>query len=101
MSHSIWHDHSVAAPLTTAFAISTSQITTVHHQAQSLAQMAIAWALRDPRMTSALIGASRPEQIDECVKALANVLFDESELAEIDQHAKDLNINLWSQSSMS
>ena len=55
----------------------------------------------DPRMTSALIGASRPEQIDDCVKALANVLFDESELAEIDQHAKDLNINLWSQSSMS
>jgi L-glyceraldehyde 3-phosphate reductase len=75
--------------------------TIAQRRGQSLAQMAIAWVLRGPRMTSALIGASRPEQIDDCVKAPANMLFDESELAEIDQHAKGLNANLWSQSSKS
>src|SRR5262245_41359315 len=66
---------------------------------QSLAQMAIAWVLRDQRMTSALIGASRPEQIDENVAALANLEFTRDELAEIDRHAVDSNINLWSASS--
>jgi L-glyceraldehyde 3-phosphate reductase len=54
---------------------------------QSLAQMAIAWVLRDPRMTSALIGASRPAQIADCVGALANPDFTTEELAEIDRHA--------------
>ncbi len=68
---------------------------------QSLAQMAIAWTLRDPRMTTALIGASRPEQVEDCVGALANLNFDKSELAEIDRHAVDSNLNLWSASSSS
>jgi L-glyceraldehyde 3-phosphate reductase len=51
---------------------------------QSLAQMALAWVLRDGRMTSALIGASRVEQIEQNVAALANLQFSESELAAID-----------------
>ncbi|WP_119388418.1 L-glyceraldehyde 3-phosphate reductase [Taklimakanibacter lacteus] len=66
---------------------------------QSLAQMAIAWVLRDPRMTTALIGASRPEQIDENVGALARLDFTAAELAEIDRHAVDSDINLWAESS--
>lgn len=66
---------------------------------QSLAQMAIAWVLRDPRMTSALIGASRPEQVEDCVVALAQPTFDAEELAAIDRHAVDSDINLWARSS--
>lgn len=66
---------------------------------QSLAQMAIAWVLRDTRLTSALIGASRPEQIDENVGALARLDFTTAELAEIDRHAVDSDINLWAESS--
>jgi L-glyceraldehyde 3-phosphate reductase len=66
---------------------------------QSLAQMAIAWVLRDPRMTSALIGVSRPEQLDDCIKAAAGAPFYAAELAEIDQYAVDCNLNLWSESS--
>lgn len=66
---------------------------------QTLAQMAIAWVLRDPRMTTALIGASRPEQIDENVGALARLDFSPDELAEIDRYAVDSNINLWAASS--
>ncbi len=66
---------------------------------QTLAQMAIAWVLRDPRMTTALIGASRTSQVEDCVGALANPNFDKAELAEIDQHAVDSNLNLWATSS--
>ena len=66
---------------------------------QTLAQMAIAWILRDPRMTSALIGASRVEQIEDCVAALKNLAFDAAELAEIDRHAQDSGVNLWATSS--
>nr|WP_315225070.1 L-glyceraldehyde 3-phosphate reductase [uncultured Albidiferax sp.] len=66
---------------------------------QSLAQMAIAWVLRDPRMTSALIGASRPEQIVELVGALKQLDFSAEELARIDQHAVDGGINLWKRPS--
>jgi L-glyceraldehyde 3-phosphate reductase len=66
---------------------------------QSLAQMAVAWVLRDERMTSALIGASRPEQIKEIVGALKNTAFTKKELGEIDKHAKDSDINLWKRSS--
>ena len=66
---------------------------------QSLAQMALAWVLRDPRMTTALIGASRPEQVEDCIGALANLHFEDKELSEIDQHAVDSDINLWSKSS--
>ena len=62
---------------------------------QSLAQMAIAWVLRDPRMTSALIGASRPEQIREIVGALKNTEFSKKELKDIDRYAEDAGINLW------
>jgi L-glyceraldehyde 3-phosphate reductase len=66
---------------------------------QSLAQMALAWVLRDSRVTSAVIGASRPEQIDDCVGALARLSFGRDELDKIDRYAVDSNINLWAQSS--
>jgi L-glyceraldehyde 3-phosphate reductase len=62
---------------------------------QSLAQMAVAWVLRHPGMSSALIGASKPEQITELVGALDNLQFSADELAAIDQHAVDGGINLW------
>ncbi|WP_407316090.1 L-glyceraldehyde 3-phosphate reductase [Pseudomonas sp. nanlin1] len=67
---------------------------------QSLAQMALAWTLRDPRVTSALIGASRPEQIVENVKALDNLAFTAQELAEIDGFAQEGGINLWEKPSL-
>ncbi len=66
---------------------------------QTLAQMAIAWTLRDPRMTSALIGASRVEQIEDCLAALKHLDFSAGELAEIDRHAVDSDMNLWAASS--
>jgi L-glyceraldehyde 3-phosphate reductase len=66
---------------------------------QSLAQMAIAWTLRDARVTSALIGASSVQQLDENLAALENLEFTDEELATIDQHAVDAGINLWSSSS--
>ena len=62
---------------------------------QSLAQMALAWALRDARITSVLIGASSVSQLDENLDALQNLQFTEGELAEIDQYAVDGNIDLW------
>jgi len=66
---------------------------------QSLAQMAIAWTLRDPRVTSALIGASSVEQLEQNVAALDELEFSAEELAEIDRHAVDSGINLWAASS--
>jgi L-glyceraldehyde 3-phosphate reductase len=66
---------------------------------QSLAQMAIAWVLRDPRLTSALIGASSVAQLEANVAALDRLDFDDEELAEIDRYATDAEINLWAQSS--
>ena len=66
---------------------------------QSLAQLALAWTLRDPRVSSALIGASRPEQITENVAALDNLDFSPEELAEIDRHAVEGGINLWEKPS--
>src|SRR5690606_25143707 len=66
---------------------------------QTLAQMAIAWVLRDGRVTSALIGASRPEQVTDCVGALKNLEFSAAELAEIDTYAEDGNLNIWAQST--
>ena len=66
---------------------------------QSLAQMAIAWVLRKDRVTSALIGASKPEQVVDCVKALDNLEFSVEELKDIDQYALDGLINLWAQSA--
>jgi L-glyceraldehyde 3-phosphate reductase len=68
---------------------------------QTLAQMAIAWVLRDPRVTTALIGASRVAQVEDCVAALRNPGFSAAELARIDQYAKDGAINLWAASSES
>jgi L-glyceraldehyde 3-phosphate reductase len=62
---------------------------------QSLAQMAIAWALRDKRVTSALIGARNVEQLDNSLDALNNLDFTDVELAEIDSYAKDSGIDLW------
>ena len=66
---------------------------------QSLAQMALAWVLRKGRVTSALIGASRPEQVEDCVGALKTLDFSDSELAEIDRYAREANVNLWAQSA--
>ncbi|MDG9928312.1 MULTISPECIES: L-glyceraldehyde 3-phosphate reductase [unclassified Pseudomonas] len=66
---------------------------------QSLAQLALAWTLRDPRVSSALIGASRPEQIVENVAALDNLAFSAEELAEIDRYAVEGGINLWEKPS--
>jgi L-glyceraldehyde 3-phosphate reductase len=66
---------------------------------QSLAQMALAWALRDPRVTSVLFGASRPEQIDENVASLSRLEFTQQELDEIDKYAQEGDINLWAASS--
>jgi len=66
---------------------------------QTLAQMAIAWVLRGGRVTTALIGASRPEQVDDCVGALQNLEFSNEELSEIDRYARDANINLWAASA--
>jgi L-glyceraldehyde 3-phosphate reductase len=66
---------------------------------QTLAQMAIAWVLRGGRVTTALIGASRPEQVEDCVKSLDNLEFTAAELTEIDTYAKDADINLWAKSA--
>ncbi|MGO9181333.1 MAG: L-glyceraldehyde 3-phosphate reductase [Candidatus Limnocylindrales bacterium] len=66
---------------------------------QTLAQMAYAWVLRDPRVTSTLIGASSPAQVRENVGALANLAFSVEELAEIDQYAVDSGVNLWEKPS--
>jgi L-glyceraldehyde 3-phosphate reductase len=66
---------------------------------QSLAQMALAWTLRDPRVTSTLIGASSVAQLEANVGALDRLDFSEEELAEIDRHAVDSSINLWAASS--
>ncbi len=64
-------------------------------RSQSLAQMALAWALRDPRVTSVLIGASSVGQLEQNVAAVHNLAFSESELAAIDQHAVEGGIDLW------
>ncbi len=61
--------------------------------------MALAWVLRGGRVTSALIGASRPEQLEDCVGALRNLAFTEEELAEIDRYAREADINLWAASA--
>jgi L-glyceraldehyde 3-phosphate reductase len=66
---------------------------------QSLAQLALAWTLRDPRMTSTLIGASSVAQLEDSLGALANLALTDDELAEIDRHATDSSVNLWARSS--
>jgi L-glyceraldehyde 3-phosphate reductase len=66
---------------------------------QSLAQLALAWALRDPRMTSLVIGASSVAQLEADLAALDNLAFNDDELNAIDQYATDASINLWAESS--
>ncbi len=66
---------------------------------QTLAQMAIAWVLRNEEITTALIGASKPEQIIECAGCVNNLEFTDKELQEIDSLASDQGINLWAKSS--
>ncbi len=66
---------------------------------QSLAQLALSWALHDSRVTSVLIGASSVAQLEANVGALDNLEFSTAELASIDQHAKDSGINLWAEAS--
>jgi L-glyceraldehyde 3-phosphate reductase len=66
---------------------------------QTLAQMAIAWTLRDPRVTSSLIGARTVEQLEDSLGALRGLDFSAEELEEIDGHAVDAGINIWKASS--
>jgi len=66
---------------------------------QTLAQLALAWTLRDPRMTSTLIGASSIEQLEGNVAALDNLELSDEELAEIDRHATDADINIWAEAT--
>lgn len=66
---------------------------------QTLAQMAIAWVLRRPEITSALIGARHVQQLDNSLDALNNLEFSADELAEIDKYATDGGLNLWQKSS--
>jgi L-glyceraldehyde 3-phosphate reductase len=66
---------------------------------QTLAQLALAWTLRDPRVTSTLIGASSVAQLEDNVGALARLDFDDDDLAEIERYAVDAGINIWERSS--
>jgi L-glyceraldehyde 3-phosphate reductase len=66
---------------------------------QTLAQLAIAWVLRDPRVTSALVGASSVAQLEDSLRALDNLELSHDELAEIDRYASDVGINIWARSS--
>jgi L-glyceraldehyde 3-phosphate reductase len=66
---------------------------------QTLAQMAIAWTLRDPRVTSSLIGASSVRQLEDSLGAMRNLQFSDEELAAIDGHAVEGGINLWAVSN--
>ena len=66
---------------------------------QSLAQLALAWTLRDPRMTSTLVGASSVAQLEDSLGALDKLALSDDELTEIDRYATDGGINLWSRSS--
>ena len=68
---------------------------------QTLAQMAIAWVLRNGGITTALIGASKPEQITDCAGAIHNLSFTNEELAEIDRISEEKDVNLWAESSES
>ena len=61
--------------------------------------MAIAWVLRDPRVTSALIGARTVQQLDDSLDAVKNLAFSAAELAEIDAHATEGAVDLWKVSS--
>ncbi|MGY2066502.1 L-glyceraldehyde 3-phosphate reductase [Blastococcus sp. SYSU DS0619] len=73
--------------------------TMAEERGQTLPQMALSWALRDPRVTSVLIGASRPEQLDDTVRCVEAPGFTAAELARIDEHAQDGGLNMWAASS--
>jgi L-glyceraldehyde 3-phosphate reductase len=62
---------------------------------QTLAQMAIAWVLRDKRVTSALIGARDVKQLDDSLDAVKKLEFTDAELQEIDRYAQEGDIDLW------
>lgn len=86
--------------------LSKRAITNIHKlndiaagRGQTLAQMAIAWVLRNGGITSALIGASKPEQVIDCAGAVANLTFSAEELALIDEYADEEKINLWASSA--
>jgi L-glyceraldehyde 3-phosphate reductase len=66
---------------------------------QSLAQLALAWTLRDPRVTSALVGASSVQQLDANIAAVERLDFTPDELGEIDRFATDSGVNIWAESS--
>jgi L-glyceraldehyde 3-phosphate reductase len=66
---------------------------------QTLAEMALAWTLRDPRVTSAVVGASSVAQLEDSLGALGNLAFTDEELTEIDRYATEGDINLWARSS--
>jgi L-glyceraldehyde 3-phosphate reductase len=66
---------------------------------QTLAEMALAWTLRDPRVTSTLVGASSVAQLEQNVGALDKLQFSADELREIDRYATDSGIDLWAASS--
>jgi L-glyceraldehyde 3-phosphate reductase len=68
---------------------------------QTLAQMALAWVLRDGGITTALIGASKPEQVIDCAGAIANLTFTPEELSQMDHISMEEDINLWAKSSAS
>ena len=68
---------------------------------QTLAQLALAWVLRRPEITSVLVGASRPEQVRDSVGALGNLELSDDELARIEEHAVDSGIDLWEQARRS
>jgi L-glyceraldehyde 3-phosphate reductase len=90
-------DKSLAAELLTDEAL--DHVRALNHIAgrrgQSLAQMALSWALRDPRVTTVLVGASSARQLEQNVGALGNLEFTDEELAAIDEHAVDSGIDLW------
>ena len=85
----------------TAAAIESVKLLSQMAQArgQTLAQMSLAWVLRDGGITSALIGASKPEQVTDCAGAIANLDFTDEELRQIDDIAEHKDINLWAKSS--
>jgi L-glyceraldehyde 3-phosphate reductase len=66
---------------------------------QKLAQLALQWAVRDPRVTSAVIGASSVEQLDTNLDAVDAAPLTDAELAEIDQYAVESGVNLWARST--
>jgi L-glyceraldehyde 3-phosphate reductase len=68
-----------------------------HERGQTLAQMALAWTLRDRRVTSALIGASSVGQLEENLRSLQQPTFSADELAQIDRFATDSSINIWTE----